>query len=156
MLKNIFQSGFGGLVSQVINFIALLVISRLYTPETYASWAILMATTSIFSSIACFRYELAVVIPEDDDAASPFFWWCVISSFGMGIFAAVCMNLPQFKGILATNHLETNWLNTLVVHLLITTTGMTALMQYWNVRHQSFFLIRFHKLHSHLSQPPHK
>ena len=91
MLRNFLKAGIGGAGSQAINFLALPVISRLYAPKDYAVWAIIMASSSILGSIACLRYELAIVIPYDDEEASSLFWLCVILT---GFFAAIAI-LPS-------------------------------------------------------------
>ena len=64
MVRNIFKAGIGGAMAQLITFAALPVIARMYTPAEYAIWAIVMAIALIPGSVACLRYESALVLPD--------------------------------------------------------------------------------------------
>lgn len=52
MFRDFLRAGFGGVASQLINFAALPIISRLYTPAAYAEWAIVMTTATIVGVIS--------------------------------------------------------------------------------------------------------
>ncbi len=143
MLKKFLKAGFGGIGAQAINLLSLPIISRLYTPEVYAVWAIVMATAGIFSSIACFRYELAIVIPKEEEEASSIFWWCVISSIGMGFIVAIIAQMPWLQEVIIAETVGNKWFYSLLSPLLVTTMGLILTMQYWNVRQQWYTLNSF-------------
>jgi len=130
-------------VSQAVNLLSMPIISRLYTPEVYALWAIVMATAGIFGSIACFRYELAIVMPKEEEEASSIFWWCVISSIGMGLIVALVAQMPWLQKFIITETVGNEWFYSLFVPLLVTTMGLTLALQYWNVRQQGYALNSF-------------
>ena len=125
MLKNFLKAGCGGVGAQALNLLSLPIISRLYTPEVFATWAIVMATAGIFGSIACFRYELAIVIPKEEKEASSIFWWCVISAIGMGLIVALLAQIPWLqKFIICARAGYNNGFNFCPAILECSTTGL--------------------------------
>jgi len=140
MLKNYLKAGFGGASSQLIHLIGIPVISRLYSPDVYATWAIIIATSSIFGSIACFRYELAVVIPKSETKASYIFWLCILSSFGVGIFAILLMSTNLFLSSNPESYVNNFVTLKVLISTLIISMGVTYALQYWNVRQRAFML----------------
>ena len=140
MIKNFVKAGCGGFAAQVVNLLSLPIISRLYMPEMYAKWAIIMATAGIFGSIACFRYELAIVLPKKEEEASSIFWWCVVSALCMGLLLALIAQMTWLQMFIETETVGSKWICSLFVSLLVTTMGLTLAFQYWNVRQQSYVL----------------
>ena len=138
MLKNFLKAGFGGAGAQAINFLALPVISRLYAPEAYAIWAIVMATAAILGSIACFRYELAIVIPREEEEASAIFWGCIFSSLLLGMVVLLGAHTPWAQRVIAEYDVGPVWFYTVFTPLMISTMGISFALQYWNVRQRAF------------------
>jgi len=138
VLVKFLKAGFGGVGAQAVNLLALPVISRLYGPEEYAVWALVLAAAGIFGGIACFRYELAIVIPPEDEEASALFWWCVVSSFCMGLFVALGAFVLFSPGISLLVDAKNSIFYTLYAPLLIIAMGVTLSLQYWTIRQQSF------------------
>jgi O-antigen/teichoic acid export membrane protein len=143
VLKKFLKAGFGGVGAQAVNVLSLPIIARLYTPEVYATWAIVMATAGIFGSIACFRYELAIVIPKEEKEASSIFWWCVISAIGMGSIVALLAQMPWLQKFIKTETAGNEWFYSLFASLLVTTMGLTFALQYWNVRQKGYAINSF-------------
>lgn len=56
----------GTAVAQLVALAALPFITRLYTPEDFAVFAVFVAVVQFVSVIACLRLELAIPLPEDD------------------------------------------------------------------------------------------
>lgn len=140
MLKNFLQAGFGGLVSQLIAFLSLPFITRLYSPTTYAAWAIVMATATILGAVACFRYELAIVTSRNENDASSIFWGCIFSSLAVGAIV-----LSSYLVFAHLNFIKASTINFDLFHhftfvsLMATLTGIGVCFQYWNTRHKFFF-----------------
>ncbi len=140
MLKNFLQAGFGGFFSQVIVFLSLPFITRLYTPATYATWAIVMATAGILGAVACFRYELAIVTSNDENDASSIFWGCIISSLLVGIIIFGSYFIFAHQSYFNIGRIKFNLLHHFIfISLMAALMGIGATLQYWNTRHKSFF-----------------
>lgn len=58
----------GSAASQAISFLFAPVLTRLFKPEVFGDLAVFTSITGIIGIIACLRYEMAIVLPEDDAA----------------------------------------------------------------------------------------
>jgi len=140
MLKNFLKVGIGGAGSQAINFLALPVISRLYEPKEYAIWAIMIASSSIIGSIACLRYELAIVLSVDDKEASSLFWACLLFSAIFSVMAVFLIADPEIQKVIIGKNETINFRYALILPLFIFLTGLNNALQYWCVRKMAFLL----------------
>jgi len=139
MLKNFLQAGFGGLFSQLVVFLSLPFITRLYTPTTYAMWAIVMATAGILGTIACFRYELAIVTSKDENDASSIFWACMLSSILVGIIIIGSYFIFAQQSYFDMDRTKLNLFHHFVfISSTVALMGITVTLQYWNTRHKLF------------------
>jgi len=59
----------GTTIAQAIPIAISPILTRLYTPEDFGVFALFVAITSIFGSIANGRYELAIMLPRKDEDA---------------------------------------------------------------------------------------
>ena len=137
LLLDFVRAGFGGGFSQLINFLVLPVITRLYTPREYATWALFLAAGTIIGSIANLRYELAIVLPKKDEEAGAVFWG--------GVAIALCIVLLG-TGTLALFSILAKSLFVAPLYIIVFI-GLFALsfaiyqdMRYWNIRLRRFAL----------------
>lgn len=59
----------GTLFSQLLGVLLLPVITRLYSPEDFSSFAAFASLVSFLSVIACWRLEIAIAVPRDNSQA---------------------------------------------------------------------------------------
>ena len=64
----------GTAAAQLIGVLAAPLIARLFSPQASGGLALFAAVSGSISVIACWRYELAIVIPEKDEDASALVW----------------------------------------------------------------------------------
>jgi len=67
--KNVLTLMTGTTIAQAIPIAISPILTRLYTPEDFGVFALFIAITSIFGSIANGRYELAIMLPKKDEDA---------------------------------------------------------------------------------------
>lgn len=146
MLKKFLKAGFGGAGAQVINFVALSVIARLYLPEDFAAWALVMAVAGIIGGVSCFRYELAIVIPGDDEKAAALFWFCLLSSAVMALVTSIFFYSILLMGILPNNGVILPSCYTIFTPLMVFATGCSLALRYWHIRLGNFSLNSFSML----------
>ena len=65
--KSISKTFAGTILSQLANFAFLTFISRVYSPEIFANWALFLAIVSTLGTIATFKYSDAIVLSNDED-----------------------------------------------------------------------------------------
>jgi O-antigen/teichoic acid export membrane protein len=88
-LQNIAKLVTGTGIAQLIQFATIPVLTRIYTPEEFAIFSLFAATATIFSVIATFRYEMAVVLPHEPDDARYLLWVCVYISAAISVLCLV-------------------------------------------------------------------
>lgn len=82
----------GTVFAQGLAFLALPLLTRLYTPEDFSILAIYTAILGIVATIACGRYNLAVPIPPDDeDALALLLVALLIAFFSSGLIALLAV-----------------------------------------------------------------
>lgn len=129
--------GSGGIAAQIFTVLTIPIITRLYPPESYAGWALLMSVAVIFTSVAVFRYELAVVLPETHEEAANVIAVCMLLSVIMAGVAAILLLFggqwligKSFHGDLSI------WLWS--IPPLILATGIYQAMLLWCTRTEEF------------------
>lgn len=150
LIKRIFSSNFarsvatlisGTVAAQALSVLSLPILTRLYTPEQFGHLASFSAVLIIISGVACFRYEVAIPLPEDDDEAIDLLklsLFCTlitliltiifIATFGEDI-AKEYFNSPKITPSL--------WL----LPFAIAGSGIYNSLQYWAIRKKEFSLI---------------
>lgn len=92
-LKNITTLVVGSLFAQIIAFIAIPILSRLYLPEQFGAYSLFITITGIVGLVSSLLYNRAIVLPkEDKDALSLFF----ASLFFNFLFFIVCIASVYF------------------------------------------------------------
>lgn len=140
MLKNFLHAGFGGGISQLISFFSLPLIARIYSPTTYATWAIVMATAGILGTIACFRYELAIVTSNDENDASSILWGCITLSLLISIIIFTSFYILSKENYIHQDSIHLNvFHHSIFISLIAALMSIGSTLQYWNTRHKLFF-----------------
>lgn len=137
LLGDVAKLASGTAVAQLVGLLAAPLIARLFAPAAFGGLALFAAISGTISVIACWRYELAIVIPEkDQDAAvlvglslsmvllSTVITQLLLMFFGARIWALV--NAPTLKA--------NSWLITANVFV----TGTWAVLHAWNTRKRKF------------------
>jgi len=57
-------------IAQIIGILSMPILARLYAPEAFGVTALFVSLTTIFGVLACMRYELSIVLPENDSEAA--------------------------------------------------------------------------------------
>lgn len=75
----------GTSIAQILGILASPIIARLFAPEAFGVHALFVSIATIISTIACLRYEVAIMLPEGDDEAA--------NMLGASLFFAVLISL---------------------------------------------------------------
>lgn len=67
--KNTLTLMTGSALAQALSLAVSPILTRLYTPEDFGTFALFVAVTGVFSVVACGRYEVAVLLPASDEEA---------------------------------------------------------------------------------------
>lgn len=117
-------------IAQAILIVSSPILTRVYTPEQFGVFASYMAVTSIISTIANGRYELAILLPKKDEEAINI----VALSLGIAVlvslmtWVSVLIFNDSFDQFLGTNKVN-NWLYLIPISVLIL--GIYQVFNYW-------------------------
>ncbi len=70
----------GTAFAQLIGFICLPILTRLYTPEDYSVLGVYVAIVSILSVVSCLRFEIAIPISKHNEEAKALLLLAIISN----------------------------------------------------------------------------
>ncbi|QEC72738.1 oligosaccharide flippase family protein [Arachidicoccus ginsenosidivorans] len=62
--SSILKLSFGSIISQVIPFLLMPILTRLYSPQEFGGLAIFISITLIFAEIVTGKYEMAILLPK--------------------------------------------------------------------------------------------
>jgi len=65
--KNVLVLMTGTTIAQAIPIAISPILTRLYSPEDFGVFALFVAITSVFGSVANGRYDLAIMLPKKDE-----------------------------------------------------------------------------------------
>lgn len=80
VIRNVLLVGFGGVLGQMAAILSTPVLTRLYTPQSYGEWALLLSLAIIPGTLASLRYEVAVLLPDSHGQAANVFALCCMLS----------------------------------------------------------------------------
>ncbi|MEZ2744890.1 lipopolysaccharide biosynthesis protein [Halopseudomonas bauzanensis] len=131
--KNVITLMTGTTIAQAIPVAITPVLTRLYTPEDFGVLALFVAISSIFSSIACGRYELAIMLPEGDEDA--------INIAALGMLIAVVLSIFLWVPIFLFNREMSSLLGNkeigawlYLIPFVVLITGFYNVLNYLNTR----------------------
>lgn len=150
-VKNKFQSqgGFfksvsvlvgGTAFAQALSVLVLPVITRLYSPENFALFAVYSSILGILAVATCLRFEIAIPIPEKDKDALSLFILAILSNIAFTSILVLVIFLFQVQilDIIQQPKLKPFiWLIPIGVFLA----GLYNSLQYWTTRNKQFSII---------------
>ena len=127
----------GTAVSQGINILAMLVLTRIFAPQAFGLLALFMTCVTLFSVLGGARYELAIMLPENDTEAVNVFYGSVfallvISLLGLASVAAFHARITQLLG----DPEVAPWLWSMPAVLFLM--GLYQVLSYWCGRMKRF------------------
>ena len=103
-LRNIFTLLSGATIAQIITFISIPILTRIYTPEDFGFIAIYLSICNILATAATGRYEYAIMLPDNNKSALAIIkgtfkiimWTSFIALVAIIIFKNLDTDLVQF------------------------------------------------------------
>jgi len=124
-------------IAQVIALAATPLLTRLFSPDAFGIAAIFAATSGIIGSIACFRFEQAILLPESDREAINVLNLCLLATLAVSISTVLIAAILSSEKLGIDDVLPIGnyvWLLPLSVLL----TGTYTAFQFWNTRTKHF------------------
>lgn len=133
----------GTMGAQLVSFIALPLLSRLYTPEDFGYFSVVMAIVGIVSTVATLRYESAAMLPTQLEEVRALVWLALGAVFSVALLTFVVLQVAASQGWfgLAGYPRSAVWVTALVVlgaAFAIMSQLAIRKQQYKLVAHRSF------------------
>ena len=127
----------GTTIAQIIAILASPILTRLFGPEAFGFFALFTSITAIIGVIACMRYELAIMLPEDDEAAANLL---ALSFLMVAIISGLTAIGLYFGGEIFVTFLQAPGLSPYlwIVPPFIFMSGIFLALNYWNSRTRNF------------------
>ncbi len=135
--RNVLTLMTGTVIAQGVTIAAAPILTRIYTPEYFGVLALYVSIVGILSVVICWRYELAIVLPEENRDAANLLIMSIIINVGMCLlillvvifFAktiAVWFGIPELA----------SWFWLLPISLFLL--GLYQTFNYWSTRNKNF------------------
>ena len=127
----------GTVIAQIIGFCLYPIITRLFNPEIYGVYTLILSIVSIVTVIGCFRYEVALVLPEKDKDASSLLFACIFILLAVCLLCGVIITIfgSEIGVILnAPEICEYLW----IVPVILFVSCFYTALRYWNTRKKRF------------------
>ena len=135
--RNVLTLMTGTTIAQAIPIAISPILTRIYTPEDFGVFALFIAITSIFGSIANGRYELAIMLhKKDEDAINIFALGFIITSFISILLLILVLLLQDNIVTLLKNEDIRVWLY--FVPIAVFFTGLFNILNYFNNRKKNY------------------
>jgi O-antigen/teichoic acid export membrane protein len=134
--KNIITLVTGTSIAQAIAFIAAPIISRYYSPEDFAQFALFVSTAAIASVVATARYELAIPLPKIEKDAKNILALSLIICTILSIIVLSGIALYDCLTGTGKSKLFSNWFYLIPISVLAS--GFFNAFNYWSTRVGTF------------------
>ena len=135
--RNVLTLMTGTTIAQAIPIAISPILTRIYTPEDFGVFALFIAITSIFGSIANGRYELAIMLPKkDEDAINIFALGFIITCVISLLLLLIIVLFNDDITILLKNKDIGVWLYFIPITVFFT--GLWNILNYYNNRKKQY------------------
>jgi lipopolysaccharide exporter len=127
----------GSVFAGVIGIIVMPLLTRIYRPEDFGIFTLYTSLLGVLAVVACWRYELAIVLPERDEDAANLLLLCIIICLGMGFLTLILAAIfrTSLANLLNAPELA-SWLWYLPLSLIAV--GLYSSLNYWSTRRKHF------------------
>lgn len=130
----------GTAFAQIIGVLVLPIITRLYSPEEFALFAVYASIFNTLIVIACLRFEIAIPLPEDDENAFSLFLLSLLSNIFITTLIVLLIFFFQDPFL---NFIQQPQLKAFIwfIPIGVFFAGLYNALQYWNTRKRNFTTI---------------
>jgi len=124
-------------IAQIIGILAMPLVTRIYSPESFGVYALFASIAGAVGVIACLRFELAIMLPKNDEDGANVLALSLLSLILIGV-----LSIP-FIYIIRDPLLELFRIKEIgpylwMMSLAILVAGLSSAFSYWNSRCRRF------------------
>lgn len=148
---NVVRLASGTAIGQLLLFLAVPVLTRLYTPADYGALAVYSSTLTVLVVLASLRYEAAIPLPQDEDTAASLLTLTFMLLLAMALLVSLLVWIAGdefFVAMKVPALVPYRWL----IPLGFIGAGVYQAVSYWAIRHREFGRVARTKLTQGLGQ----
>ena len=148
--NNVLKISTSTIISALVVAIALPIITKMFSASILGKYQLLISIITIFGVISCFKYEMAIVLPEKDNIASNVLILCLLALSSFCLILLLIFYLTNgvlLKALNAENLIDTFWLVPIGVFFF----GLFEIIKYSLLRKKLFNLFSKARVYQVLS-----
>jgi len=135
----------GTVMSRIIAFAAIPVLSRLFTPTDFGIFALFSMVTAVLGSVVTWRYEAAIILPEDEQSsANLLIVSCLATTISTAFIAVIFFFFSEPLAIFMGSEKFAPWLAWSPV--CIWAVGIFTSLRLWKSRQDDFASISYARI----------
>lgn len=135
--KNVLTLFSGSTISQIIPFLVAPILTRMYAPEHFGEMGVILSIAGIFSIVATFQYESAIMLPKKDEDAFNILALAVFITIFISFLSWIITKC--FSGFISTilkiDSIE-KW--TFIIPVFVFLTGLFNALNIWTSRKKQY------------------
>lgn len=149
-LTNVLTLMTGTTIAQALSIIIAPLLTRLYTPDDFGTYAIYLSLVSFIVVIACGKYELAIMLPDEENDAVNVLSLSIILTFFVSIVTLVIVLIfnSEIVRLLGNVKIE-KWLY--LVPVAVFFAGCYQALNYWFNRKESYVILASNRINQSIS-----
>ncbi len=139
-VSNIMKLISGSMVAQAFGILLYPIISRMYSPDDFGVFQLMLSISSIIAIISCFSYHLSIMLPiKDEDSANIVLLCILLLIFTSMVSGLVFIPLSDQIGSLLNTPNLSDYLILLPIFVFLS--GLFIVLNYWLSRRIKFGVI---------------
>jgi len=142
--------GTGSILTQIINFLGIIFITRLYSPSDFGLLGIFSAIISVFITFTSFGYELAIPVPKDSETAAHLLVLSILLvCLSSLVFFILLILFGSYFVTIFNLQIIAPFFGLLLISCL--SSGIYQVLNYWAIRKQDYISITYTQINQSLS-----
>lgn len=141
-ITNIIYILLGNIFGQLSLLLITPILTRIYSPDAFGKYGLFVSMLSIFSSIICLKYEMAIMLPKEDKDSTNIVFLCLVIALTFGCLLALVFFIfsPQIS-----TYLKWDYFNKVIIFLIFSFIfkGLSNAMNDWNSRKERYIEYSF-------------
>ncbi len=127
----------GSVITQILAIATLPILTRMFDPADFGVAALFIAITTICATVACLRFEFAIILPERDHEAVNVAGLSILCAVGVSLLLVLLLYLfgPSFATWFDLEEVESYFL---WIPLVVFLSGAVQVIHKWNARFNRF------------------
>ncbi|MBM7665258.1 O-antigen/teichoic acid export membrane protein [Solibacillus kalamii] len=122
----------GSVIAQIITILISPIVTRLFTPEQFGLYTIVITAMSLFGPVICLKYDMGIVNAKSEREAFSLILLCGIMIVPLSLLISILYSMTVIRGNYSLLQL---WGYIFAIAMLLITYGLNNILLAYNNRH---------------------